>query len=179
MTWGVGTSIRLTNGRGTRFGTWTDGNPLAAGRLHRRSLSVDAISANDTLVILPAAVPFGQPSPNFLDKLPMEEVRLHDARGPEMSTEKYNTNLAAEYYVLSVLHRLGADANLTLGNKKSVDVVVVRDAGDAATVDVKGLAGTTSHGPSTTSKWGVRITSSYSSASLARLATSQFCLRCT
>jgi hypothetical protein len=62
----------------------------------------------------------------------------------DMSTEKYNTNLAAEYYVLSVLHRLGAEANLTLGNKKSVDIVVVRDAGDAATVDVKGLAGRTS-----------------------------------
>src|SRR5208282_4741582 len=61
-----------------------------------------------------------------------------------MSTEKYNTNLAAEYYVLSILHRLGAEANLTVGNKKSVDVVVVRDAGDAATVDVKGLAGRTS-----------------------------------
>src|SRR5213080_1590727 len=61
-----------------------------------------------------------------------------------MSAEKYNTNLAAEYYVLSVLHRLGAEANLTLGNKKSVDIVVVRDAGDAATIDVKGLAGTTS-----------------------------------
>jgi hypothetical protein len=61
-----------------------------------------------------------------------------------MSIEKYNTNLAAEYYALSVLHRLGAEANLTLGNKKSVDVVVVRDAGDVATVDVKGLAGTTS-----------------------------------
>jgi hypothetical protein len=61
-----------------------------------------------------------------------------------MSAEKYNTNLAAEYYVLSVLHRLGAEANLTLGNKKAVDVVVVRDAGDAVTIDVKGLAGTTS-----------------------------------
>lgn len=61
-----------------------------------------------------------------------------------MSAEKYNTNLAAEFYVLSLLHRLGYDANLTLGNKKSVDIVVVRDAGDAATVDVKGLAGKTS-----------------------------------
>jgi hypothetical protein len=46
--------------------------------------------------------------------------------------------------VLSVLHRLGADATLTLGNKKSVDIVVVRGAGDTITVDVKGLAGTTS-----------------------------------
>lgn len=51
--------------------------------------------------------------------------------------QSYNTNLAAEFYVLSVLHRLGADANLTLGNKKSVDIAVVRDAGDALTVDVK------------------------------------------
>lgn len=55
----------------------------------------------------------------------------------------YNTNLAAEFYVLSVLHRLGISATLTLGNKKSVDIVVARDAGDAITVDVKGLAGTT------------------------------------
>ena len=39
----------------------------------------------------------------------------------------YNTNLAAEFHVLSMLHRLGADATLTLGNKKGVDIVVVRD----------------------------------------------------
>lgn len=55
----------------------------------------------------------------------------------------YNTNLAAEFYVLSILHRLGVDANLTLGNKKSVDIAVVRGAGDAITIDVKGLAGKT------------------------------------
>ena len=53
----------------------------------------------------------------------------------------YNTNLASEFYVLSVLHRLGAEANLTLGNKKAVDIVIVHAAGDAVTVDVKGLAG--------------------------------------
>lgn len=55
----------------------------------------------------------------------------------------YDTNLAAEFYVLCVLHRLGISATLTLGNKKSVDIVIARDAGDALTVDVKGLAGTT------------------------------------
>ncbi len=54
---------------------------------------------------------------------------------------RYNTNLAAEFHILSCLHRLGFTANLTLGNKKGVDVVVVRDAGDAVTVEVKGLAG--------------------------------------
>ncbi len=56
----------------------------------------------------------------------------------------YNTNLASEFYVLSVLHRFGCDASLTLGNKKSVDIVVVRESGDVVTIDVKGLAGTTS-----------------------------------
>lgn len=61
-----------------------------------------------------------------------------------MGASGYNTNLAAEFYVLSVLHRLGVDANLTLGNKKSVDIAAVRAAGDAITIDVKGLAGTTS-----------------------------------
>lgn len=52
----------------------------------------------------------------------------------------YDTNLAAEYYVLSCLHRRGLTANLTLGNKKGVDIVVVRAAGDAVTVEVKGVA---------------------------------------
>ena len=52
----------------------------------------------------------------------------------------YDTNLAAEFYVLSCLHRRGLTAKLTLGNKKGVDVVVVREAGDAVTVEVKGVA---------------------------------------
>ena len=52
----------------------------------------------------------------------------------------YDTNLAAEYYVLSCLHRLGVAAALTLGNKKGVDILVARDAGDAITVEVKGVA---------------------------------------
>lgn len=55
----------------------------------------------------------------------------------------YNTNLAAEFYVLSMLHRLGADANLTLGNKKSVDIAVIQAEGNAVTIDVKGLEGKT------------------------------------
>jgi len=54
---------------------------------------------------------------------------------------KYNTNLASEFYALSCLHRLGMTANLTLGNKKGVDIVVAHDAGDVSTVEVKGLAG--------------------------------------
>lgn len=53
---------------------------------------------------------------------------------------RYDTNLASEFYVLSCLHRLGLTANLTLGNKKGVDIVVVRDTGAAVTVEVKGGA---------------------------------------
>jgi len=53
---------------------------------------------------------------------------------------RYDTNLASEYYVLSCLHRLGIAAALTLGNKKGVDIIVAREAGDAVTVEVKGGA---------------------------------------
>jgi hypothetical protein len=56
---------------------------------------------------------------------------------------RYDTNLAAEFHVLSMLHRMGFDATLTLGNKKSVDIVVTLRTGRAVTIDVKGLAGTT------------------------------------
>ena len=58
-----------------------------------------------------------------------------------MTKNGYNTNLTSEFHVISLLHRLGFDANLTLGNKKAVDIVVVRHAGDAATIDVKAVAG--------------------------------------
>ena len=54
-----------------------------------------------------------------------------------------STNLAAEFHVLSILHRLGANAALTLANKKMVDIVVAREPGRAVTLDVKGAAGTT------------------------------------
>ena len=53
---------------------------------------------------------------------------------------KYNTNLASEFYVLSMLHRLGADAALTLGNKKAVDILVMNEDKTITTVEVKGLA---------------------------------------
>jgi hypothetical protein len=59
-----------------------------------------------------------------------------------MKTSRYNTNLAAEYYVLSMLYRFGAEASLTLGNKKSVDIIVLRGR-DLLSIDVKGIAGKT------------------------------------
>lgn len=55
----------------------------------------------------------------------------------------HDTGMAAEFHVLSCLHRLGLNANLTLGNKKAVDIVVALPDRRTATIDVKGLAGTT------------------------------------
>ena len=55
----------------------------------------------------------------------------------------YDTNLAAEFHVLSILHRLGLNATLTLGNRKAVDIVVTKRAGEVITIDVKGQAGAT------------------------------------
>ena len=55
-------------------------------------------------------------------------------------TQKYNTNLAAEFHVLSILHRLGLEANLTLGNKKAVDMFIFKPDGKTLTIDVNGVA---------------------------------------
>jgi len=54
---------------------------------------------------------------------------------------KYNTNLASEFFVLSMLYRLGVDAALTLGNKKAVDIIVANANKTTSTIDVKGLVG--------------------------------------
>lgn len=52
-----------------------------------------------------------------------------------------NTNLASEFFVLSALHRLGIDAYLTLGNKKAVDIVVIKKSKHSVNVEVKGVSG--------------------------------------
>ena len=55
----------------------------------------------------------------------------------------YNTNLASEYYVLATLYRLGFDAYITLGNKKSIDIILNINDVKQITIDVKGLQGKT------------------------------------
>jgi len=54
-----------------------------------------------------------------------------------MGEKHENTNLASEFYVLSMLYRNGINATLTLGNKKAVDIVIEKD-GKVITLDVKG-----------------------------------------
>jgi len=54
---------------------------------------------------------------------------------------EYNTNLAAEYHVMSILHRQGMPAFLSVGNKKAIDILIEDGPNSFTMVDVKGLAG--------------------------------------
>ena len=56
------------------------------------------------------------------------------------SGTKYNANLASEFWVLAALYRLGVDAQLTLGNKKGVDIIIPHPTQKMITIEVKSLA---------------------------------------
>jgi hypothetical protein len=61
----------------------------------------------------------------------------------EIKTSKgetnYNTNLASEYFIMSILCRTAKDAYLSLGNKKGVDIIVKTKLGAMCIVEVKGV----------------------------------------
>jgi hypothetical protein len=50
--------------------------------------------------------------------------------------------LAAKFFVLSLLHRLGSEATLTLAEPSDVDIAALLPSGKALTIDVKTLTGT-------------------------------------
>jgi hypothetical protein len=52
----------------------------------------------------------------------------------------YNTGIASEYYILAQLYRLGYEAYVSLGNKKSIDIRIVKDE-KTVTLDVKAVQG--------------------------------------
>jgi hypothetical protein len=51
----------------------------------------------------------------------------------------YNTNLASEYLMMSLLCRAGKDAYLSLGNKKGVDIIVKTQNGAICIIEVKAV----------------------------------------
>lgn len=61
---------------------------------------------------------------------------------PEWMARSRHLDLAAKFYVLSVLHRMGAEANLALAQPFDTDIMIMREPGHALTIDVKTLAGT-------------------------------------
>lgn len=57
-----------------------------------------------------------------------------------MKRDGYNTGITSEYFVLSQLYRLGYEAYITIGNKKSVDIRVVHND-RTISLDVKAVQG--------------------------------------
>ena len=61
---------------------------------------------------------------------------------PEWYGRTGHLQLAAKFYVLSLLHFLGADASLTSPQSDNVDITVVKQPSEAFTIQVKTLLGT-------------------------------------
>ena len=57
----------------------------------------------------------------------------------ETKNKGFDTGIASEYLVLSMSYRLGIDAYMTLGNKKSVDIWIKNDDGSDISIDVKSV----------------------------------------
>ncbi|WP_417854619.1 hypothetical protein [Xanthomarina gelatinilytica] len=56
-----------------------------------------------------------------------------------MRANPYNTGMASEYLILSKLFRLDLEAYISHGNKKSVDIRVIRKNGTPISIDVKAV----------------------------------------
>lgn len=70
-----------------------------------------------------------------------DPIVVGPSKGPRRIKRSKHLELASKFYVLSVLHRLGADATLTFSQSDNVDITVVLESGNALTVDVKTLTG--------------------------------------
>ena len=70
-----------------------------------------------------------------------EPIVVGPSKGPRRIRRAKHLELASKFYILSVLHRLGADATLTFSQTDNVDITVVLESGSALTVDIKTLTG--------------------------------------
>jgi hypothetical protein len=70
-----------------------------------------------------------------------DPIVVGPSKGPRRIKRAKHLELASKFYVLSVLHRLGADATLTFSQSDNVDITVVLESGHALTVDIKTLTG--------------------------------------
>lgn len=51
----------------------------------------------------------------------------------------FDTGVAAEYFILSQLYRLGVEAYISQGNKKAIDIRIVKKDGTTVSLDVKAV----------------------------------------
>jgi len=70
-----------------------------------------------------------------------DPIAVRASKGPRRIRHAKHLELASKFYVLSVLHRLGADATLSFSQSDNVDLTVVLESGNVLTVDVKTLSG--------------------------------------
>ena len=61
---------------------------------------------------------------------------------PAWIAQAKHLDLAAEFFVLSVLHRMGVEATVTFSQSDNVDITVIHESGRVLTVDVRTLRGT-------------------------------------
>lgn len=69
-------------------------------------------------------------------------VRSSRSRRPAWMAQAKHLDWAAKFFVVSVLHRMGVEATVTVSQSDNVDVTVVQESGRVLTVDVKTLSGT-------------------------------------
>lgn len=53
----------------------------------------------------------------------------------------FNTGIASEYFILSQLYRQGMEAYLSQGNKKAIDIRIIKDDESSISLDVKSVRG--------------------------------------
>ncbi|WP_405570473.1 hypothetical protein [Winogradskyella sp. Asnod2-B02-A] len=58
-----------------------------------------------------------------------------------MRANTFNTGIASEYLILSKLYRLELEAYISQGNKKSIDIRVIKENGETLSIDVKAVRG--------------------------------------
>jgi hypothetical protein len=73
--------------------------------------------------------------PSAWEALPF--VPASSSPRPGWMMRRKHLELAAKFHVLSVLHRLGVEANLALAQPDNVDIAILGKAGQAITIDVK------------------------------------------
>jgi len=59
----------------------------------------------------------------------------------KIRANSYNTGIASEYLVLSLIYRQGFEAYISLGNKKSIDIRIVKSEHETLSIDVKSVRG--------------------------------------
>lgn len=58
-----------------------------------------------------------------------------------MPQKGYDTGMASEFLVLSILYKRGVNPSLTFGNNKNIDIILTSDNEIRKSIDVKGMTG--------------------------------------